>query len=560
MANGMGGLYVGVSGLQSAQNAINTTAHNISNVNTTGYTRQQVVFDDTGYHNIGMNAVGRLKTGLGVDIQEVRRCRDEFLDKAYRQEKGRQGFYESQYEVYAEIESQFGELQGVNFQAIMSDLKSSMTELALSPTSNVARAALVQSSVAFVDRANEIYNSLCKYQKTLNTKVGEIVDRINELGYTIDKLNNDILRIENNGERANDLRDERDSALDELGALVKMEYFQMDNGTIEVMIEGNLFVSDSGILTMDVETIEGTDLYKPVWNYMDKKDVFTLNLEISSEKNNDIGELKGLLLARGDGIPNYTVVDGDLEYYQRYIEPSAIMKTIAGFDKLINKMVTDINDILCPDETTQRTITTANGIEVTGTFLDMEKTSYGMDENKSVGVELFSRNYTDRYIEITGADGVTYYMRNDRNSFGNESLYRLGNISVNDDVLENYGRIPLTHKNGEEAFDKTEAMLDKWDDAQMVFDPSTAAQETYAGYYNAFIYDIGNTGGMCSNMVDSQVSMANGLDNRRQEVAGVSSDEELTNMIKFQNAYNASSRYITVVSEMLEHLINRLGV
>ena len=126
-------------------------------------------------------------------------------------------------------------------------------------------------------------------------------------------------------------------------------------------------------------------------------------------------------------------------------------------------------------------------------------------------------------------------------------------------MLANYGKIPLTSKNGEEAFEKAEELLDLWKKEELKLNPSGGDAENYSSYYNSFIYDIGNTGEFMNNMASSESAMAQSLDNRRQEVAGVSSDEELTNMIKFQNAYNASSRYITVVSEMLEHLIERLG-
>lgn len=557
MANGLGSLYVGVSGLQAAQNAMNTTAHNISNVSTSGYTRQQVIFGDSGYNTIGQSKTKVLLAGIGVDVQAVRRVRDDFVDAAYRQEEGRLGFYQSQAEVMEEIETQFGELQGVSFQNILSGLKSAMTELALSPTSNVARAAVVQSAVTFVDRANEIYNSIASYQQTLNTKVSNMVDRINEIGYTINSLNEKILRVESGPEHANDLRDQRDAALDELGSLVKMTYNEQTDGRIEVYIEGASFVSTNNVMEMSLKEIEGTNLVKPVWDYLGK-DVFALDVTINTDKNNDIGELKGLLLARGDGLPNYTALD-DEAHYTKYIEPSAIMKTVAGFDKLVNKIVTDINDILCPEYENEMTITNNFGIPITGHFLDTESTGYGMDDERSIGIELFSRAYTDRYQKITGNDGKTYYLRNDLNSFGNESLYSLGNISVNNAVLENYGRIPLTSYNGEEAFDKTEALLDKWDEEGMILDPSTSAKMTYTGYYNNFIYALGNTGELYNNMVSSETSMAESLDNRRQEVAGVSSDDELTNLIKFQNAYNASSRYINTVNEMIEHLIERLG-
>jgi len=556
MANGMGGLFVGVSALQSAQNAINTTAHNITNVNTTGYTRQQVVLNDSAYTPLGYTPTGALKSGVGVDVQDVRRCRDDFLDAAYRQELGRKSFYESQYEVVNEVENLFGEMDGVNFQELITDLRSAINQLSLEPTSTVARSAVIQSSVAFVERSNSIYSSLTDYQQTLNSKVSSIVDKINSLAGRINDLNLEINRTEANGESANDLRDERDDALDELGGLIKIEYHEDFDGRVEVYAEGMSLVTGGTVFPMGVTGIDGTNLVKPVWTLIDNKDVFIFNTEISTDKNNDIGELKGLLLARGDKMPNYKDV-GETDYYKEIVSNSVLMKTVSSFDSLINKMVTDINDILCPEK--EMTITTEGGLEVSGSFLDMDNTAYGMDENKSVGVELFTRNETKRYKIVKGEDGKDYYLRNDTNSFGLESLYSLGNISVNTEVIDNVGKMPLTSKNGEEAFEKTEAMLDVFKEEGLLLDPTTNAMLSYEEFYNGMIYDIGLTGETFKEMVSSETSMADSLNNRRQEVAGVSSDEELTNLIKFQNAYNAASRYISVVDEMLEHLVMRLG-
>ena len=109
MANGMAGLFVGASGLKTAQTALNTTAHNLSNINTTGYTRQQVTFSDTTYVNVNSkDKVSYASYGLGVAISEVRRIRDQYIDLAYRNENSRLGFYESQYNAVQEIADQFG--------------------------------------------------------------------------------------------------------------------------------------------------------------------------------------------------------------------------------------------------------------------------------------------------------------------------------------------------------------------------------------------------------------------------------------------------------------------
>ena len=99
MANGFGSLYVGASSLQNSQNALNTTANNLANVDTKGYVRQQVLFADRDYLNIGDTANNRQQIGLGLNILDVVHTRDYFLDRYYRTENGRQSFYEASGEV-----------------------------------------------------------------------------------------------------------------------------------------------------------------------------------------------------------------------------------------------------------------------------------------------------------------------------------------------------------------------------------------------------------------------------------------------------------------------------
>ncbi len=89
MANGMGSLYIGASGLQNSQNALNTTANNLANADTKGYVRQQVLFADRDYVTFKGAAISKQQAGLGLAIADVIHTRDYFLDKYYRTEKGR---------------------------------------------------------------------------------------------------------------------------------------------------------------------------------------------------------------------------------------------------------------------------------------------------------------------------------------------------------------------------------------------------------------------------------------------------------------------------------------
>ena len=124
MANGFGSLYVGSSGLQSAQNALNTTANNLANVDTKGYVRQQVRFADKTYLKLKQPStnVNMQQSGLGVSIGDVVHARNIFLDKAFRTENGRYSFYSTMYENVSNVEDMFQELDGEEFKESIQDL------------------------------------------------------------------------------------------------------------------------------------------------------------------------------------------------------------------------------------------------------------------------------------------------------------------------------------------------------------------------------------------------------------------------------------------------------
>lgn len=644
MANGMAGLFIGTTGLKTAQTALNTTAHNLSNINTSGYTRQQVTFSDTQYVRVNTSdKVSSPDYGLGVAVSEVRRIRDQFIDQAYRNENSRLGFYESQYKAIEEIEDQFGEMQGVTYKSYLINLYNSVNELAKNPTSTVARSSLIQNATAFIEKSENVYKGLKDYQTTLNTQVKNMVDSINKLGDKIYTLNKKISKIESTGiEDANDLRDERDAAIDELSKYIDITYYENDSKEVIISAEGIPFVTMGELAKMDTRVVEGTNLVIPTWPGYER-DVYDLSTEASNVDDTDKGELKGLLIARGNMVVDYTVVpeapsssDYDMstadgraayqeaynkyykaqEYYNTYIEPSAILSAMAGFDKLVNGIVEKINNILCPEKSevrnnpymapdgteiqadiytynsvSQQVLFDRYGREVTGTdngdgtysfssgeklymsfggaevpvdsytysMLDMDKTGYGMDDDKTVGTELFSRKGTDRYIKTTDDSGKTIYIRNNLNETDYESLYKLGNLQINPEAAQNVGKIPLSTVQGKEDFDRAKELVDAWDEKFASLNPDTYAKSDFMTFYNNFIGEYATLGKALGNYVSNQTTMVDGYDNQRLQSEGVSSDEELEKMIKYQQAYNAASRYVNVVNQMLEHLVTSLG-
>ncbi len=572
----MSSLYVGVSGLNVSQAALNVTSHNLANVDTAGYVRQQVVQTDFRYVKLGDSYVSTLQQGLGANFAEVKQVRDFFLDKAYRQEFGRQAFYDAQYDAVSEVESLFGELEGETFQNVIGDFWTSLQELAKEPDSIVTRASFIETAVTFVERADNISNQLKDYQINLNTKIKDQVDRINEIGDEVKKLNLKIRQYESTGvENANDLRDQRNVLLDELGQMAKITYKENASGIVTVNLEGIPFVTEDTAYRMTTTKInESSEMIKPIWEAYGGVDVFNLDTAYSSENNTDIGSLKGLLVSRGSKQANYTDIpirenyESDARYnaavidYNNTINSSVIMTVQAQFDQLIHGIATTINDILSPNK--EVTLTDGSKIKI----LDQENAPVGLD-GTTMGEALFNRKSMQRYheedIDIVNEDGthetITAMVYNEEDASDNYSLFTLGEIEINPNILKNYSHIPLSNNSGTGDYDiKTaQQLLTSWQEAFAALSPNTLTKNNFSDYYTSFISELANRGEQFNTISTNQASMVLSINNQRMEVTGVSSDEELTNLIKYQHAYNASARYVNVVSQMLEDIINKLA-
>lgn len=581
----MDALYVGVSGLRTSQNALNTTSHNITNAETPGFVRQQTVMADFGYTNIGGNKISTWQIGMGVDTQVVRQVRDQFLDKAFRRESGRQQFYEVQFEAAFEMQEVMGELEGVQFQKSIEDFWVALQELAKEPDSIVTRATLIQNGVNFVQHAENIYEQIQTYQIDLNTQIQTKVDRINEIGDQIRELNNKISFYECTGrEHANDLRDERNLLLDELGGLIDITYKEESDGRVSIRAEEVPFLLEDHVFYMDVKPIsEDSEMLVPYWPAFGDAEVFSFDRSPNSVDDTDIGSLKGIILARGRKVGKFTDIpmrpvredyEDDLSYeealkqftvdarqYNKEINDSVIMATQSQFDQLIHGIVTTINDILCPN----KEIMLENGQVIK--VLDTEKASVGMDEDKTMGAEFFSRKSMARYQElqeVTLADGTKemVYIYNEENPEDNYSLYTLGEIEINPDILKDRSKLPLSKNTntGDFDIDVAEKLLTAWQEDFATLNPNELSYNNFNNYYTALIGELGTRGEKYQTLSETQEAMMNSIDNERHEVMAVSTDEELTHLIKYQHAYNAAARYVNVVSEMLDHILSTLGV
>lgn len=586
----MGSLYIGASGLQTSQNALNTTAHNLSNIDTEGYVRQQAVQSDKTYVTISKtaSAVAYQQYGLGTTYSEVKHVRDYFLDKTYRKEAGRESFYEVSTEVLEEVENKLGELNGEAFQTSVTDFWTAIQELAKDPCSSVNQGLLVQEATELIERAGAVYDGLCDYQDNLNTQVKQKVDQINDYGNQILELNDQIRAIESGGiEHANDLRDTRDQILDKLSKLVNIEYDEDISGNVWVQIEGTDFVKGSMCYEIGLDVDETTGFYTPFWpqnaefrvNEDDTKTynienakVFKLDTEISSDKGTDVGGLKATLLARGDHRADYTDIEEDYDS----VSQSILMNIQAEFDQLIHNLTTTVNGIL----TEAAGATTVGGDEsVTSVTLSDgtklgDDTKYWVDDadgylrsEDGSPLQLFTKTTTDCFTKdtatITYADDtskeVDIWLYNEEDADTPESLYSLSNLRVNQELKQSPAKLGFRLEDGSEDNDTTTALKEAFSSEDWTLNPNVKKKTSFVDYYSDLVSQIANSGSVYRSIYENQQTTVESADSARSQVSGVSSDEELSNMIKFQNAYNASSRYINAVSEMLEHLVSTLG-
>lgn len=545
-----GSLYIGASGLQTGQNALNTTAHNVSNTQTLGYTRQQVALTDRGYNMIAFNpkAAANKQIGMGVNYAEVRQVRDSFLDQTYRKESGRSMFYEVSYHTLTEVESLLGELNDESFSKSIKNLWESVEELAKNPASSVTQGLLIQRCSQFVEQASNVYSALSEYQDNLNRQVKDYVKQVNDYADRIYELNKQIVRIEcADVEHANDLRDERNYILDELGKLGNISYSEDQDGGVEVKFEGHILVNRVQTFEIAIDTNSDTGFHTPYWKLDARKigvengvmkydtsncKLYDMSQIISTERDTDVGGLKAVLLARGDHRANYTDLS-DPKTYDEEISSSILMNVQAEFDNLIHNIVTQMNSVL--EEA---------AIKDGGNYL--------RNEDGTI-LQLFHRISSDEY------DSNGDLIREDLSVGSENTLFTIANLMVNPDLVKEPTRLGFTETNKKEDFAVATALQEVFERKDYTLNPNVTTKSNLVDYYSNMVNQVANAGMVFRSVYENEKTTACTTDNARQQVVGVADEEELSNMIRFQNAYNAASRYINVIDEMIEHILNTLG-
>ena len=654
------------SGLFASERALYVTGHNIANVNTAGFSRQQAILASAAPDNSGL-----FPKGLGATIEQIRQIRNTFLDNVYRSENELLGYQETRLKTLNDVESIIGEPMTEGLQSVLNQFWDGWQELSKAPESLTVRALVRQRADAFVNQANHIGEQLTKLQDDLNSEIMVRVNEINNLANNIANLNIKILKSENGGDYANDLRDQRASYIDSLSKLVNVSVNERQDSMVDIDIAGHFLVSRGDAVEMYAgENTLGSLYVAPRWKETNQL------VQVRS------GVLKGLLEARGEsvvgattsvtnGCPNskaditlaVDVSAGDLTNIQNNIQSFIDRLKNKGIDYKLN-IVTfgGTSGAGTPQEfTDQASLISAlvAGVDVGAGFSNVvnslendityrnEANRYLMvftDQNADAGAALASQIDSVKQLGMTAfvvandtdvvADGFQpdTGWQSIADSTGGKT-YDLSTVNfdtlgldVNSDVNKNISTIPLSkdiisdmkrrlnalvniiareinslHQTGKDIYgaDGQEFFVQINNDLPLqmgnikinpifsVLDRIAAAKTAAKGdnalaqdivalrnsslfgndaemqdgddFYRSIILTLGNNGQEASRVVNGQKKLLESAQSQRTAISGVSMDEEMSNMIKFQYSYNAASKVISLMDECFENIINRLG-
>jgi flagellar hook-associated protein 1 FlgK len=446
MVNLFGLLIVARRALEAQQLAIQTAGHNIANANTPGFTRQRVELASSA--PLPLPSVGSL--GTGVDVQRINRLRDLLLDGQFRDANQASSRREAEEAILSQIESLFGESSETGLGGALSAFFASLQDLASHPTDLSVRAVVRDKALFLAGLFRQLSAGLDSLKANLNAQIQEVVGDVNRLARQIAELNGQILIAEAGGVEANDLRDQRGKAVDDLSRLVGASIMEGSGGQARVTVGGGLTLVD-GQNSVPVTPSGGT--------------------------------LAGFLNSRN-------------------ASSGFIKGAQAQLDTLAQGLIQEVNTVHAQGYALDTT--------TTGLAFFTGSGAATIDVTPTIQGDL-------SLIAAAKPDPIT------------------GVVSPGDSsnalALAQLQNTPLL----------------------------SGGTVTFHGFLRGFVADLGARSASAKQSLTVDSSMLDFLRNRREQVSGVSLDEEMTDLIRFQKAYEAAAHFANVVNDLLGTLIERLG-
>lgn len=555
-------LDIGRAGLNTAQIQLDVTGHNIASANKVGFSRQRA---EIGTRAPLQRPYGQL--GRGPFISGVTRLRDAFLDVSYRDQVATRENANIQTNFYSRIEDLFQEPSENGFSTKLNQFFDALNDFANNVEDIPTRVATITEAESLAATLRQNATALEDLRTSANEDVRALVPRINGVAEEIADLNFAIKTLEASGGTANDLRDDRDNLLDELAGLVNIDYRERSDGQVDVLISGEELVN--GNRSRRIETVPDGSIDP------DRPDFLRIQFaNTATEVNVFDGELAGALEQRdvvlGDLVErNDTLAAALIEQVNRihgqgnglsnYAVPVSTANPVDDPAAALNAAGLPFNvvdgafEIVVYDGANN--VTETLNIPVTAGTTSLNDIAAAINGSANMTATI-----TNGTLTLTPAAGFSYAFANDTANalpaLGLNGLFtgtNARNIGVNPLLLDDPSLLSSgTSLDPLVTGDNTIAL----ELAALRNTPVLSANtESIGDYFESTIVKVGIDAGANLDRRDVQIAVLNDLDLRRQEISGVNLDEEVTNLIQVQKAFDASARIITVTDRMLDTLL-----
>ncbi len=610
------GLNIAASGLRAANASLNTTANNIANANTDGYSRQ-------GVKQSANDALRVFATygcaGAGVDTIAIERIRDSFYDVKYRNNEQLLGNVQEKNYYNRLIEEYLDDDGTTGFSSLFNKMEASLESVMTAAGTTEAKTTFMSQVKSITEYFNTIYSSLRNEQADVNDEIKLCADRVSSIAQEVASLNKQINIIEMTGTTANELRDKRDVLIDDLSKIITVETKEtpivderdpdrLTGATrFQIWVAGSYELvdtyeyrkmicvardDDGGVNQNDVD-----GLYDIKWGYSGFKDGDNPNelSDIALDSQLIGGELQGLLAIRDgnnsqyfhgrsqtvtqfkDGTVKVSVkVDADyLKDMMKCTLPQQGKIHIGAKDYKYDSWEYDGYDMYTftmdedtltsiPDYDKNVTIGVSNGYQ--GIPYYMSQMNEWIRQFSSSTNEVMVNGYTSESIEgvymLTGAtamNSAAQYSYEELTTLSeNKGYYFLtgGNFAVNEVLMDDASRLAtkLDITEGESEFANLSKLKDMFDNKK-IYRGATAGE-----FLTKVLADIALNKSNSQTLEDTYTALENTISNQRLSDSGVDEDEEASNLVKFQNAYTLSSKMIQTLTEIYDRLILQTGV
>ncbi len=544
--------------LLTQQKAIGVTGNNIANVNTPGYSRQKLLLENAAP---SQSSVGPM--GSGVEAVSVERVYDRFLGVQINAESETLGRWEAQKDSLELAEVIFDESGEFGLSQSLNQFWGAWQDLTNDPSGYNERVVLQVKSEVMTGTFNRIYADLQQAQLGLDASIEGAVAEINQLSQQIAELNQKIMEVEASGHTANDYRDRRDLALKELAGLIDINSFEDATGRVTVAVgAGNTLVENNSSRNLTT-LVNGFGFKDIAWVRQDGTMV-NITGNISS------GKLDGWLEARDVDIRGYmrqldTLAEGLIERVNTLHQAGYGLDGSNGTDFFsgVTAAAGNMDSLLTitaePGGTGNIRVTLVGGgtagAETVTTDPVTGDIQIAIEDGVSTGGQIASALQAHSGITtvVAAAPGAAWDLSAGTNTAALAGGRSAGGIQVNAAITDNLDLIAASSTSAGIPGNNEQAIAIANSQHALTMNGNSS---TFEDYYNSLVSQVGRDLQTAGTFFNHQSDMLLQLENRRESISGVSLDEEMINLIKFQTAYDAAAKLITTADELLETVLN----